>query len=74
MQVGRTNALARASLAPRAGTCRFAQRVACVANSVSLNEELDPALIIRRLKGEIKARTPPRLNAPLLRLAHPILL
>ncbi|KAG2496239.1 hypothetical protein HYH03_005837 [Edaphochlamys debaryana] len=35
-------------------TCRFAQRVAMVRNTVMLNEELDPSLIIRRLKQEVR--------------------
>ncbi|KXZ55340.1 KLP1 protein [Gonium pectorale] len=35
-------------------TCRFAQRVAMVRNTVLLNEELDPSLIIRRLKQEVR--------------------
>jgi kinesin family protein 6/9 len=34
-------------------TCRFAQRVALISNSVSLNEEMDPQLVIARLKQEI---------------------
>lgn len=34
-------------------TCRFAQRVALISNSVSLNEEMDPQLVIARLKREI---------------------
>ena len=34
-------------------TCRFAQRVALIKNDISLNEELDPQLLIGRLKGEI---------------------
>lgn len=34
-------------------TCRFAQRVALIQNSAIVNEELDPNLIIRRLKKEI---------------------
>lgn len=29
-------------------TCRFAQRVAMVKNQVSINEEVDPAAIIKR--------------------------
>ena len=33
-------------------TCRFAQRVAMISNKVSVNEEQDPTLIIRRLKQE----------------------
>ncbi|GIM04993.1 hypothetical protein Vretimale_9468, partial [Volvox reticuliferus] len=35
-------------------TCRFAQRVAMVRNTVLLNEELDPSLMIRRLKQEVR--------------------
>lgn len=35
-------------------TCRFAQRVAMVSNQVVVNEELDPGLVIRRLKQEVK--------------------
>lgn len=35
-------------------TCRFAQRVAMVKNSAVVNEELDPALVIRRLKQEVR--------------------
>ena len=31
-------------------TCRFAQRVACVSNAVRVNEEVDPQLVITRLK------------------------
>eukprot|EP00877_Chromochloris_zofingiensis_P015099 jgi/Chrzof1/9843/Cz04g18020.t1 len=34
-------------------TCRFAQRVAMVKNQVSINEEVDPAAIIKRLKQEV---------------------
>ncbi|XP_034531801.1 kinesin-like protein KIF6 isoform X2 [Notolabrus celidotus] len=34
-------------------TCRFAQRVALIKNEAILNEELDPALLIARLKREI---------------------
>ncbi|KAJ3257397.1 Kinesin- protein 6 [Boothiomyces macroporosus] len=34
-------------------TCRFAQRVALIANNATLNEELDPQLTIIRLKAEI---------------------
>ncbi|CAJ1376240.1 unnamed protein product [Effrenium voratum] len=33
-------------------TCRFAQRVASIKNNAIVNEELDPALLIRRLKKE----------------------
>ena len=35
-------------------TCRFAQRVAMVSNAVALNEEVDPTLIIKRLKQEVR--------------------
>jgi len=35
-------------------TCRFAQRVALVANRLEVNEELDPKLLVARLKAEIK--------------------
>ena len=34
-------------------TCRFAQRVASIKNEVMRNEQLDPSLIIQRLKQEI---------------------
>ncbi|KAJ3176997.1 Kinesin- protein 6 [Geranomyces variabilis] len=34
-------------------TCRFAQRVALIANNAQLNEELDPRLLIARLKREV---------------------
>jgi kinesin family member 6/9 len=33
-------------------TCRFAQRIAMVANVVTINEDIDPALVIKRLKRE----------------------
>ena len=33
-------------------TCRFAQRIAMVSNAVGINEEVDPTLIIKRLKAE----------------------
>ncbi|KAK6182753.1 hypothetical protein SNE40_010365 [Patella caerulea] len=35
-------------------TCRFAQRVAMIKNDVLLNEELDPKLMILKLKREIQ--------------------
>ncbi|XP_041351930.1 kinesin-like protein KIF6 [Gigantopelta aegis] len=35
-------------------TCRFAQRVALIKNDVMLNEELDPKLMIAKLKREIQ--------------------
>ncbi|KAJ3043782.1 Kinesin- protein 6 [Rhizophlyctis rosea] len=34
-------------------TCRFAQRVALIANNAMLNEEMDPQLLIARLKREV---------------------
>ncbi|ESO96459.1 hypothetical protein LOTGIDRAFT_115944 [Lottia gigantea] len=36
-------------------TCRFAQRVAMIKNDVLLNEELDPKLMILKLKREIQS-------------------
>ncbi|KAM9423174.1 kinesin-like protein KIF6 isoform 2-T2 [Salvelinus alpinus] len=36
-------------------TCRFAQRVALIRNEALLNEEMDPALLIVRLKREIQS-------------------
>ena len=35
-------------------TCHFAQRVALVKNCAYINEELEPKLVIRRLKAEVK--------------------
>ena len=35
-------------------TCRFAQRVALIKNEAILNEELDPKLMIARLKRQIQ--------------------
>eukprot|EP00698_Gefionella_okellyi_P015000 TRINITY_DN4197_c0_g1_i1.p1 TRINITY_DN4197_c0_g1~~TRINITY_DN4197_c0_g1_i1.p1 ORF type:complete len:514 (-),score=95.43 TRINITY_DN4197_c0_g1_i1:859-2379(-) len=34
-------------------TCRFAQRVACIANVATVNEDLDPNLKIKRLQKEV---------------------
>ena len=34
-------------------TCRFAQRVALVQNEAVINEEVDPASVIQRLKAEV---------------------
>ncbi len=39
---------------PSPTALRFAQRVAMVRNVVQLNEEVDPSLVIRRLKQEIR--------------------
>mmetsp|Transcript_2784 Transcript_2784/g.9791 ORF Transcript_2784/g.9791 Transcript_2784/m.9791 type:complete len:822 (+) Transcript_2784:575-3040(+) len=35
-------------------TCRFAQRVAMISNVVQVNEEMDPASVIKRLKQEVR--------------------
>lgn len=35
-------------------TCNFAQRVALVKNEVSIKEEIEPELVIRRLRAEVK--------------------
>ena len=35
-------------------TCRFAQRVALIANRLEVNEELDPRLLVARLKAEVR--------------------
>jgi len=34
-------------------TCTFAQRVASIKNNATINEELDPSLLIKRLKKEV---------------------
>jgi kinesin family protein 6/9 len=34
-------------------TCRFAQRVSLIKNKASINEDLDPLQLIRRLKAEL---------------------
>eukprot|EP00614_Pseudopedinella_elastica_P019003 CAMPEP_0172649386 /NCGR_PEP_ID=MMETSP1068-20121228/241755_1 /TAXON_ID=35684 /ORGANISM="Pseudopedinella elastica, Strain CCMP716" /LENGTH=951 /DNA_ID=CAMNT_0013463735 /DNA_START=322 /DNA_END=3177 /DNA_ORIENTATION=- len=36
-------------------TCKFAQRVALIKNKASVNEDLDPTLMISRLRGELTA-------------------
>lgn len=35
-------------------TCRFAQRVALIQNTATLNEEVDPSVLIRTLKAEVE--------------------
>lgn len=35
-------------------TCRFAQRVALIANNAMLNEEVDPRMVIEKLKKEVE--------------------
>eukprot|EP00440_Ansanella_granifera_P042838 gb/GFBE01046443.1/.p1 GENE.gb/GFBE01046443.1/~~gb/GFBE01046443.1/.p1 ORF type:complete len:819 (+),score=212.23 gb/GFBE01046443.1/:1-2457(+) len=42
-----------ANLAESISTCRFAQRVAMITNNAKVNEELDPNLLIARLKREV---------------------
>ncbi|MCO5568871.1 hypothetical protein L7F22_022573 [Adiantum nelumboides] len=49
-----TVSIAQDQLEETISTCRFAQRVATISNRVLLNEEVDPNLVIRRLKQEIK--------------------
>ncbi|CAG5866202.1 unnamed protein product [Menidia menidia] len=48
-----TMAVDRRNLDESISTCRFAQRVALIKNEAILNEELDPALLIARLKNEV---------------------
>ncbi|CAK9878780.1 unnamed protein product [Sphagnum jensenii] len=48
-----TVTIAQDQLEETISTCRFAQRVAMVSNEVILNEEVDPNLVIKRLKQEI---------------------
>ena len=47
-----TCSIERASVEESISTVRFAQRVAMIKNEVTLNEELDPKLIIAKLKRE----------------------
>ncbi|BBN08880.1 kinesin family member 6/9 [Marchantia polymorpha subsp. ruderalis] len=49
-----TVTVAQEQLEETISTCRFAQRVALVSNQVMLNEEVDPSMVIKRLKQEIK--------------------
>ncbi|XP_074517085.1 kinesin-like protein KIF6 isoform X3 [Sebastes fasciatus] len=50
-----TLAVDKRNLDESISTCRFAQRVALIKNEAILNEELDPALLIARLKREIQS-------------------
>ncbi|XP_044022940.1 kinesin-like protein KIF6 isoform X2 [Siniperca chuatsi] len=50
-----TMAVDKRNLDESISTCRFAQRVALIKNEAILNEELDPALIIARLKRDIQS-------------------
>uniref|UniRef100_A0A087XRW3 Kinesin family member 6 n=1 Tax=Poecilia formosa TaxID=48698 RepID=A0A087XRW3_POEFO len=49
-----TMAVDKRNLDESISTCRFAQRVALIKNEAILNEELDPALLIARLRREIQ--------------------
>ncbi|XP_041828622.1 kinesin-like protein KIF6 isoform X2 [Melanotaenia boesemani] len=48
-----TMAVDKRNLDESISTCRFAQRVALIKNEAILNEELDPSLLIARLKNEV---------------------
>ncbi|XP_062295789.1 kinesin-like protein KIF6 [Scomber scombrus] len=50
-----TMAVDKRNLDESISTCRFAQRVAVIKNEAILNEELDPTLLIVRLKREIQS-------------------
>nr|XP_057946506.1 kinesin-like protein KIF6 [Doryrhamphus excisus] len=50
-----TMAVDKTNLDESISTCRFAQRVAIIKNEAVLNEELDPALLIARLKQEVQS-------------------
>ncbi|XP_045919303.1 kinesin-like protein KIF6 isoform X2 [Micropterus dolomieu] len=50
-----TLAVDKRNLDESISTCRFAQRVALIKNEATLNEELDPALLIARLKRDIQS-------------------
>uniref|UniRef100_H2Z181 Kinesin-like protein n=1 Tax=Ciona savignyi TaxID=51511 RepID=H2Z181_CIOSA len=49
-----TVAVDKKNLDESISTCRFAQRVALIKNEATLNEELDPKLMILRLKKEVQ--------------------
>jgi kinesin family protein 6/9 len=49
-----TCSLEKKNLDESISTCRFAQRVALIKNEALVNEELDPKLIINKLKREIE--------------------
>ena len=48
-----TCSINKKNIAESISTCRFAQRVALIKNDAILNEELDPKLMIARLKREV---------------------
>jgi hypothetical protein len=59
MEIGKTTMIA--TISPDAqftdesvSTCHFAQRVALVKNSASVNEEVEPELVIQRLRAEVR--------------------
>lgn len=49
-----TCSIERKNLEESISTCRFAQRVALIKNEALVNEELDPKLIILKLKNEVE--------------------
>ncbi|XP_052275630.1 kinesin-like protein KIF6 isoform X2 [Dreissena polymorpha] len=49
-----TCAIDKRNIEESISTCRFAQRVAMIKNDVQLNEEMDPKLLIQKLKAEIQ--------------------
>ncbi|XP_061698900.1 kinesin-like protein KIF6 isoform X2 [Syngnathoides biaculeatus] len=49
-----TMAVDKTNINESISTCRFAQRVAIIKNEAILNEELDPAVLIARLKQEVQ--------------------
>ncbi|XP_029350153.1 kinesin-like protein KIF6 [Echeneis naucrates] len=50
-----TIAIEKSNLDESISTCRFAQRVSLIKNEAIMNEELDPTLVIARLKREIES-------------------
>ncbi|XP_057716165.1 kinesin-like protein KIF6 isoform X2 [Corythoichthys intestinalis] len=50
-----TLAVDKRNLDESISTCRFAQRVAIIKNEAILNEELDPTLLITRLRQEVQS-------------------
>lgn len=46
---------ARGMIPETLSTCQFAQRVALIRQNAKLNEETDPVLLVKKLKGEIAA-------------------
>lgn len=59
LEIGKTTMIA--TISPEAqftdesvSTCHFAQRVALVKNSASVNEEVEPELVIQRLRAEVR--------------------